>query len=362
MKTKTDEFLIDGHKLYWHLDRVLDWQEKKIISPLYLEVSPVAYCNHQCIFCAYDFARQNSLKLKSGIFYKRLKEMAKLGVRSMLYSGEGEPLLHPDIAQFIQISQKSGIDVALASNASLGNKQIWQEILPYLTWARFSLDSGSAAVYAKVHGVGENIFAKTINSIQDAVSVKRAKKLAVTIGVQFLVLEENLKDLENALKVLAGSGIDYLSIKPYSRHPLMKRGKDVIYTPETQSYIEGVLKRNKRLSAGLKVVFRKEAMNKYLIKENKFKRCRALSFWGHISARGDFYTCGVFIGDKRFKAGNIYQQDMKEILFGSARRKSIQYGGEKLNASWECRLNCRMARINEFLDYLDQKPAHQNFI
>jgi tRNA(fMet)-specific endonuclease VapC len=45
-----DKFLIDGHKLYWHLERIQQWQDKKYIPPIYLEVSPVSYCNQKCIF------------------------------------------------------------------------------------------------------------------------------------------------------------------------------------------------------------------------------------------------------------------------------------------------------------------------
>jgi cyclic pyranopterin phosphate synthase len=343
------------------MDRLCQWQQDRLIVPLYLEISPVAYCNHRCIFCAYDFARKNSLQLDTEIICKRLREMGELGVKSILYSGEGEPLLHKDLPLLISTAKESGIDVALATNGSLGSRSIWQKVLPYLSWVRFSLDAGTPAVYASVHGVAADTFQKTINGIKSAVETKRREKLAVTIGVQFLVLEENLKDLPNAIALVSDLGADYLSIKPYSFHPFMKAKKDVPYARHWESDIEKAIKESKR-GRKTEIIFRKDALQKYMQKEKNFSCCRAMPFWGHISARGDFFTCGVFIGDDRFKAGSIYRQDMRGILFGDKRRRIIAYGEKKLDAEGTCRKNCRMSRVNEFLQFLEEKPAHLNFI
>src|SRR3990167_7567079 len=110
-----DKYLIDGHKLYWNLDRVVEWQEKRIIPPIYIEVSPVSYCNHKCIFCGLDFAKQKVIQLDSEIFCKQLKKMGQLGVRSIMYAGEGEPLLHKDLAKFVKITKENGIDVSITN-------------------------------------------------------------------------------------------------------------------------------------------------------------------------------------------------------------------------------------------------------
>ena len=104
------------------------------------------------------------------------------------------------------------------------------------------------------------------------------------------------------------------------------------------------------------------SFNIYVRKEKQFKHCRALPFWGYISSKGDFYTCSVFIGDKRFSAGNVHKQDMRNIFFGKRRKDSISYAEKKLSVAKECRVNCRMARVNEFLEFLAQKPEHFNFI
>ena len=356
-----DNYLIDGHKLFWHLDRVADWQQGKTVSPVYVEISPVSLCNHKCIFCGIDFVRGKDVRLDTAVFTKRIKEMAALGVRSMMFAGEGEPLLHKDLELFLRTAKNSGIDVSLTTNGSLGTPKLWRKTLPLLTWIRFSVDAGDAESYSKVHKVSEDVFKKTIKSIEEAVKVKRDLRLDVTIGVQFLAIEENLQSLKDALNLFSKIGVDYFSIKPYSLHPQMVNKRDVFYTEKTAGYIKRVVNGFSKKSK-MKIIFRDFAMDKYAGKEKAFDHCRALPFWGYVSSKGDFYTCSVFIGDKRFTAGNIYANDMKDIIYGSLRKRSIRYACSQMDIKKECRINCRMARVNEFLEFLENRPEHINFI
>jgi len=355
-----DIYNIDGHKLIWHLDRVSAWQEGKVIPPIYVEISPVSFCNHRCIFCGVDFAMQK-LKLETVLLCERLKEMGRLGVRSVMFAGEGEPLLHPDLPLIVRTAKESGIDISITTNASLGNRHIWSEILPYLTWVKFSIDAGSADIYSAVRNVPEEVFDKTLQSIRESVQVKNERHLDVTMGVQFLLIDENKDDVRNALEIFSGLGIDYFVIKPYSLHPRMLNKKEMEYTRDMLDNLEQMADKY-RDNHGMTIVFRKGAFETYMKGEKNFSNCNALPFWGHISANGDFYTCSVFLGDDRFRAGNIYTDNMQKIFYGPKRRCSIQYGRETLVIGSECRVNCRMARVNEFLDSLRNAPMHINFV
>ncbi len=356
-----DKFKIDGHKLYWHLDRVLQWQESGVVSPIYIEVSPVGYCNNKCIFCGVDYAMDKNSKLDTGIFCERLSEMGRLGVKSIMLAGEGEPLLHSDIGTIIKTAKNSGIDVSMTTNGSLGNYILWQEILPELTWIRFSVDAGSPEVYSKVHGVPQSFFEKTMKNIEEAVRVKNERNLKVTIGVQYLILEENIRDIEKSVEIFSGLGVDYFSLKPYSMNPRTIKKKNEKYTKDIVRHVQEIVDRRKN-GNGTKLIFRKESLGKYIEGEKYFHHCYALPFNGYINSRGDFYACQQYIGDERFMTGNVYEMDMQSIFFGEKREKLIRFGRDDLAVQNECRLNCRMARINEFLEVIENKPDHVNFI
>ncbi|MDH4028597.1 MAG: hypothetical protein OEU95_07200, partial [Nitrospirota bacterium] len=215
--------------------------------------------------------------------------------------------------------------------------------------------------YAKVHGVPESFFEKVVNSVTDAVKVKRENDLQVTIGVQFLVIKENMGDIEDSIKIFSGIGVDYFSLKPYSLNPNMLQKRDEHYTAETARSIQEIVDRHKN-NCRTELIFRKNAMNKYMVGENTFSHCYALPFYGYLSSGGEFITCKEFIGDERFSAGNIYEKDMAAIFYGKDRRESIEYGREIMEVKNKCRLNCRMARINEFLEVIENEPEHVNFI
>ena len=358
-----DRFAIDGHKLYWHLDRVAAWQKNRLIAPIYVEISPVSFCNHQCIFCGLDFAHKERNVLDADLLMVRIEEMGRLGVKSIMFAGEGEPLLHPRMAEIAAYTKSCGIDVSITTNGMAGNSAIWEKLLPSLTWIRFSIDAATSETYATVHGVSPTSFARTITSLKEAVRIKQEHNLSVTIGVQFLMIQQNLADIESALKFYSDIGIDYLSFKPYSEHPQMFNKSGFTYSSEMIDKIEKTVQTFVSINeTKTDIIFRKAATEAYSVGAQRFTSCYALPFWGYISSIGDFYTCSVYLNDERFKVGNMYSETMEAIFFGEKRKKSIAFAEQDLEIGHECRVNCRMARINEFLFFLNNQPEHVNFI
>lgn len=356
-----NDYMMDGHKLLWHLDRVAAWQAGELIAPIYVEISPVSFCNHRCQFCGLDFAQAERISLDTAVTCRSLKDMARLGVKSVMFAGEGEPLLHPGLPEMVAAAREGGLDVSITTNGSLGTAELWQRLVPHLSWLRFSVDAGSPEVYAKVHGVGAAAFAGTVESIRQALNVRDAMQSRCTIGVQFLLIRDTLHDIEAAIRLFDSLGVDYLSFKPYSEHPQMLNKSGFSYTAEDSAVIEERVKRL-RGDCRSRIIFRKAATDSYAAGRKAFDHCCALPFWGYISSRGDFYTCSVFLNDERFSVGNIGVETMQEILFGMRRQSSVAYGSEELVVGHECRVNCRMARINEFLAMIKQRPEHSNFI
>lgn len=355
------DYMLDGHKLFWHLDRVCAWQKDRLISPVYLEISPVSYCNHNCIFCGLDFARDEPFSLDAAILKKRIVEMAGLGIKSIMFAGEGEPLLHPEMAEIVRHTKENGIDVSITTNGMAGNRLIWENILPHLAWIRFSIDAATSKAYEQVHQVRSENFDRTLNSLKEAVATRDRLKLSCTIGVQFLLIEENLSDVEGAIRLYSDIGVDYLSFKPYSEHPQMLNKSGFTYTAEIIRMIDSAV-RQYHSQGKTKIIFRKAATINYTEGAPRFAHCYSTPFWGYISSSGDFYTCSVYLNDDRFNVGNIYDTPVEKIIHGEKRRISIEYAEHQLAVGNECRVNCRMARINEFLDQLNRKPEHVNFI
>ncbi|MBF0285672.1 MAG: radical SAM protein [Magnetococcales bacterium] len=357
----SDKYFMDSHKLHWHLDRVVQWSADRRIVPIYVEIGLVGYCNNHCVFCGVDFDMEKGRLMPAEVICDRLREMGELGVRSVLFSGEGEPTLHPELARIVATARGAGLDVAMSTNGNVGDAALWSVLLPHLTWIRFSVDAGTPETYAAVHRIPAPTFAKVTQNVRLALETKRRLGLATTIGAQFVLLEENVGDLESFLRIFTELGVDYVTIKPFSHHPKMLSDKDVDYQHPLLGRVGELVARFQGVN-GTHVNFRRAAAEVYSRREVGCEHCYSLPFWGHINSKGRFHSCGVFLSDPRFDCGDVLKSSMQEILFGARRRESIRFGEEELSLRDECRINCRMARINEYLAVMVNPPPHVNFI
>jgi len=353
-----DNFRIDSHKLMFHVERVNDWLKGKTIYPVYMEITPSGGCNHRCIFCALDYLKYKPDFLDLKILKNSLKQASNVGVRSIMYAGEGEPLLHKDICEIVQYTKNSGIDVSITTNGVLFTKDKAKQMLKYLSWIRISLNAGKSKTYALIHRTKKEDFNKVLKNLEDAVKVKNKNKWNTAIGIQLLLIPENTKEVFILAKLLKNIGVDYLTIKPYSQHPLSRSHINSRFKYEDYMYM------NKKLQDieddKFKIVFRSVTMRR-LNSARDYKHCLGLPFWAYITAQGDVYACSAFLGKKEFCYGNIYKNSFKAIMNSKRRKDILNRAAKKLDTT-KCREVCRLDKINSYLWGLKHPRPHVNFI
>lgn len=354
-----DRYRIDSHKLIYHVARVDDWLKGKLIYPIYMEVSPAGACNHRCTFCGFDFMNYQPRYLDTVLFKEKLSELGELGLKSIMYGGEGEPFLHHNMAEIINYTKASNIDVAVTTNAVLLKKRITDKILGDIQWIKASIDAATANTYAKIHCCNPNDFNQVIKNMTYAAKVRRDNNYSCTLGMQMLLLPENHQEAVSLAKFARDIGMDYLVIKPYSQHPQSKTTKYSSIKYSNYEYLEDEL--TKFNTDNFNVLFRIWTMKKWDKGKRSYHHCLALPFWSYIDAAGNVWGCSVYLNDERFFYGNIYQQSFREIWEGKKRLQSLHWVEEKLDIS-QCRINCRMDEINRYLWELKYPPEHVNFI
>jgi len=189
----SDQYNIDGHKLHFHPQRVAAFldandsiQQLQNQYPIYMEISPVGACNHRCSFCAVDYiGYQTANKLDTDKIMETISLLAKKGVKSIMFAGEGEPLLHKQIGEIAKYTKLSGIDVSFTTNAVPMTDKFIHTALPHTSWIKASFNAGTKETYASVHATQERDFQIVIDNLKRAVEFRNANKLDCVIGLQF---------------------------------------------------------------------------------------------------------------------------------------------------------------------------------
>jgi radical SAM protein with 4Fe4S-binding SPASM domain len=298
--------------------------------------------------------------LDTAILKERLSEMGRLGIRSIMYAGEGEPFLHKDMVKIAAFTKNAGIDTAITSNGVLFDKKIAEGILPDCVWIKISINAGTKKTYARIHRTKPEDFDKVIENMSFAAKIKREKKYKCTLGMQIVLLPENYSEAILLAQKAKDIGMDYLVVKPYSQHPLSKttKYKNIKYF----NYVNLAAKLEKLNSKGFNVIFRIQTMKKWDEAKRNYKHCLALPFWAYVDSGGDVWACSIYLTKERFRLGNIYQDKFQVIWQGQRRMRFLSWAEGKLDTN-RCRINCRMDEINRYLWQLKHDaPGHVNFI
>jgi radical SAM protein with 4Fe4S-binding SPASM domain len=364
----TDKYSIESHKLIYHPERVAqwyaagdDWEKLKKVYPIYVEISPSGACNHRCHFCSFDYLGYKTQFLTLKTMREIIPEMASLGVKSVLCSGEGEPLLNKEIIPISCLIKESGIDLAFATNAVLLDECFVEEVLQYISWLKVSIAAGTPQTYAKIHRTKESDFNLVIQNLKRAVKWRENNSFNCTLGAQMMLLPENASELELLAKICRDElGLDYLVVKPYSHHKssITTKYKNIDYSHcmNLESQLKGLN------SPHFSLILRSHTIKKYVDEERAYPTCYSTPFfWAHIMANGDVYGCSSYLQDARFLYGNINNQSFKETWESKRRKDNFFKMCNSFDIS-QCRKNCRMDEINRYLWRLKSPAEHVNFI
>lgn len=357
-----DKFMMDEHKLFWHLDRVREWQEGKRIAPLHIDFGITTGCNMACTYCygviqgrtgekqRYDMPKEAILRF--------LKDAKEVGVRSIAFIGEGENTLNPALPECLTYAREIGLDCSLATNgmALPEDDQVLEEMLRALVWIRFNISAASDSSFKKIHRVDE--LALVRKNIDRCVKLKKEKGLEITIGMQMVLVHENVEDIVPLAQMGRDLDVDYLVIKPCSDSP------DKRLDAPTKEYLDmnDELEKAEALStATYNVVVKWQKVNNSGYKD--FDVCHGTEFLLGISGSGAVFPCGHWfnIRSHEFIMGNIVEQSFKDIL-KSEKYWQAQQKIKCVNVHKECESNCRQYYISKFLYKLKNVPDHVNFI
>jgi len=171
-------------------------------------------CNLNCIMCDThsiynDNSKPNRKFMDESLLEKSIDEAIKLGVKEIIPTTMGEPLLYGYFDTFIDKLSKSNVKLNLTTNGTfphIGVEKWANKLLPVLSDIKISINSIDSQINESIM-INDNT-QKKLEDIKTFISLRDKLNPSVTITLQVTFLKSNLNDLENIIKFAIANNID----------------------------------------------------------------------------------------------------------------------------------------------------------
>ena len=326
VKTKEGGLILDSHKVAYHYDRVDAWENEEKIAPVCVDMALTRSCGAMCSFC---YAMMQEPQERPAIKVKEasnlLDDFAEIGVRAVSLISDGESTLSKAYVPFIQHAAKLGIDVGNATNAWEWGPEKIEQVLPHLTWVRFTVAAGKPESYAKIMYKGAehtDVFDRAMRHIKYAVDLKKRNNLKCTLGIQMVLMPEFKDEIIDFSQLALDLGVDYGVIKHCSDDEFGTLGVDY----EKYESMYGLLKEAEEMSNDdTKIIVKWEK-----IKDKgkpSYKRFYGPQFLLQISGSGLVAPSGMFFNARYSKLhmGNFTEERFIDIFRSDRYSRIMDY-------------------------------------
>ncbi len=206
-------------KLLEHVDRKMASLRDKVIVKKSLKSRPwrlfqvesAIACNLKCVMCPW---REMAKKVENrGIMTPAVWESIRPyldRVQSVDFTGGGEPLLQPKLAEWIADATRTGCETGFLSNGLLLTEEKLKEILDAgINWICISMDGATAEMYNKIR-IGSN-FERVCENVANIARL-RTGNIPKTM-INFVLMDINSQQMEEIVQLAARLGVDQLNFK-----------------------------------------------------------------------------------------------------------------------------------------------------
>jgi MoaA/NifB/PqqE/SkfB family radical SAM enzyme len=357
-------------KLLRHAPKVEAMLRGEVVYPVSVEIDLSNVCPHDCPFCSFGtstsqgYRQQNWVTFPPARMLTLLDEMAECGVKSLTFTGGGEPLVHRQAAAIFEKASEH-FEWGLVTNGLLLKGAVADVIARHAKFVRVSLDAGTEETHAYTHGLPEGQF--QYHQILDNIRALREKSDAVNrderlvIGASFCVMDQNWRELYQGAKNVKDHGGDYLEVRPTYPTDWRGDGWGKALAPERfeSVHVELTHARMHLDDATFRIVgmtdrFSNVAQDKPV---KNYQKCRIGDLTTVIGADGRGWHCCVNRGIDYFTYGSFLNGSFREIWDAQARQTMI----DGIDIS-KCP-RCRYDPLNETIEHgFIQDKMHANFV
>lgn len=324
--------------------------------PFTLRLDLTAECNFSCPNCLYQ-SKSSTIQKNAGYSYpstyeldylrliKLIKLFAARGLKSVIITGGGEPFVYKNFEKVLDTLFRCKIEVGIITNGTKLSPDFIRKysVNKYLKWIRISLDSASEETWRRVHlPCDDSSFTALIENIRLLAENKDRNFL---VGINFLVMPINYKEIVPAYNLVRELGVDNIRYTP------------VFTKSGTKIYVGIRAHLDLELSKVINLINPRVQVNlprfNFLDKPNSTKRCWFSCFSINLGIDSNLYPCCL----KKYVKGMgtpLTPENFDENL------KAYFKKMKKFNAL-SCN-DCMYQKFNEFSQEARRSGSLDNFI
>jgi molybdenum cofactor biosynthesis enzyme MoaA len=282
-------------KVLAHYPKLKELSRGNFVDPVQWVVYPTNICKLKCGHCIMQELRKGNEYLPKSTMNKMVQDCIRLGVKSVRFTGGGEPTLNLATIPTIKRLREAGIEVALDTSLTTYIEGLEVDYL------RVSVDCASREGYIKVHGVD-----KWHDLQMNMHNLKGCKE----IGLAYLLRHDNADELVPFLEWAQQFPYTFIHVRP-------------AYWPQHNLEIQDVMQQIMLQKPALENQYRGltisvEKFQGYWT-DRTYSRCLASGLKSILTADGSFMVCQ----DRFIKWGNYNEQTFEECWYSDEHRDAI---------------------------------------
>ena len=218
------EYINPSLKLFGHMDRLAAIRNGERPAPVNVEIDLSNRCSLGCEWCHFAYThtrgplagkRDKPTDAVSGgdlmdteLAFAILEQLHENGVKSVTWTGGGEPTLHPEFDTIMGWADALKLEQGLYTHGGHIDNKRAARLKRFSTWVFISLDECTAETYQRSKGVDRfEVVCANVRKLVDAEG-------KATIGLGFLLHEHNYNQVPQMVALGRELGVDYVQFRP----------------------------------------------------------------------------------------------------------------------------------------------------
>ncbi len=347
-----------------HAGWVNQYLDKGSNYPVTLEIDPTNRCPLNCAHCIWnDFRLLSKDSLQPATLLRVVNEAADIGVKSIIWTGGGEPLAHPTTLDAIALAAARGMRNGMFTTAVPLTGRAVDVLLQDVDWIRVHVDGATPQSYAQAHRVSEQVFGRVVGNLGNFTAARQQSGSETSIGIGTVALALNFQEAPEIARLAKDNGLDFFQYK----HDLTKM-TDPEYLQWWNSFVVPMLD-------GLSEELEDEKFRLQYSKGVNYvapdlsSKCHVRFLSTAITADGRVAYCKSTRDRFGWSLGSIYEKSLREIFDDEISRQLVAEVTPTTCGILPCPYKTSNIRLQQIIDTGDRSPIgtavpmeHQEFI